>query len=104
MIAPLTLPVKLLPLHKTKKSKGLQKQLPNIVSYLLVRTFYPSPRKNEYLNCPTHYLTKAAARGRRSNETARRFPVWLIAEAIHHRRSEANDRSTYTASQTTTSA
>ncbi|PIC98628.1 hypothetical protein CSV68_11890 [Sporosarcina sp. P29] len=45
MIAPLTLPVKLLPLHKTKKSKGSQKQLPNIVSYLLVRTFYPSPQK-----------------------------------------------------------
>ncbi|WP_303968796.1 hypothetical protein [Sporosarcina ureae] len=23
------------------------------------------------------------------------LPVWLIAEAIHHRRSGANDRSTY---------
>ncbi|WP_157129997.1 hypothetical protein [Sporosarcina ureae] len=32
------------------------------------------------------------------------LPVWLIAEAIHHRRSGANDRPTYTASQTTTSA
>ncbi|WP_303968717.1 hypothetical protein [Sporosarcina ureae] len=32
------------------------------------------------------------------------LPVWLIAEAIHHRRSGANDSPTYTASQTTTSA
>ncbi|WP_143560815.1 MULTISPECIES: hypothetical protein [Sporosarcina] len=32
------------------------------------------------------------------------LPVWLIAEAIHHRRSGANDRPTYTFSQTTTSA
>ncbi len=32
------------------------------------------------------------------------LPVWLIAEAVHHRRSEANDRPTYFASQTTTSA
>ncbi len=32
------------------------------------------------------------------------LPVWLIAEAIHHRRSGANDRPTYIASQTTTSA
>ncbi|PIC97007.1 hypothetical protein CSV69_02020 [Sporosarcina sp. P26b] len=32
------------------------------------------------------------------------LPVWLIAEAIHHRRSGANDRPTYFASQTATSA
>ncbi|WP_303967798.1 hypothetical protein [Sporosarcina ureae] len=32
------------------------------------------------------------------------LPVWLIAEAIHHRRSGANARPTYIASQTTTSA
>ncbi|WP_158232753.1 hypothetical protein [Sporosarcina sp. P17b] len=32
------------------------------------------------------------------------LPVWLIAEAIHHRRSGANARPTYSASQTTTSA
>ncbi|WP_157129933.1 hypothetical protein [Sporosarcina ureae] len=32
------------------------------------------------------------------------LPDWLIAEAIHHRRSGANDRPTYIASQTTTSA
>ncbi|WP_157129980.1 hypothetical protein [Sporosarcina ureae] len=32
------------------------------------------------------------------------LPVWLIAEAIHHRRSGVNDRPTYSASQTTTSA
>ncbi|WP_257788346.1 hypothetical protein [Sporosarcina ureae] len=32
------------------------------------------------------------------------LPVWLIAEAIHHRRSGANDRPTYFASQITTFA
>ncbi len=32
------------------------------------------------------------------------LPVWLIAEAIHHRRSGSNDRPTYSASQPTTSA
>ncbi|WP_303968716.1 hypothetical protein [Sporosarcina ureae] len=32
------------------------------------------------------------------------LPVWLIAEAIHHRRSGVNDRPTYFASQTTTFA
>ena len=32
------------------------------------------------------------------------LPVWLIAEAIHYRRSGANARPTYTASQITTSA
>ena len=32
------------------------------------------------------------------------LPDWLIAEAIHHRRSGTNDRPTYIASQTTTSA
>ncbi|WP_255396869.1 hypothetical protein [Sporosarcina sp. P26b] len=32
------------------------------------------------------------------------LPVWLIAEAIHHRRSGANARPTYIASQTATFA
>ncbi len=32
------------------------------------------------------------------------LPVWLIAEAIHHRRSGSNDRPTYFASQTATYA
>ncbi|WP_157129985.1 hypothetical protein [Sporosarcina ureae] len=32
------------------------------------------------------------------------LPVWLIAVAIHHRRSGGNDRPTYIASQSTTPA
>ena len=58
--------------------------------------------QNQYLNCPTHNLTKVAASGRRSDETetGELSCLWLIARAIHQHRSGVNELSTYLASQT----